>query len=96
MADEKKGGQKVFSIYFNAESFILEKLLCFILNENLIEVTRLVYKSDSTKNKTKKTQTEHLLILALSLLICIYVKQSLKVFMAMHLLLSLQIMTFPW
>lgn len=35
MADEGKGGEKAFSTYFNVVSFILAKLPCFILNENL-------------------------------------------------------------
>lgn len=30
MADERKGGEKAFSIYFNVVSFILAKLLCFV------------------------------------------------------------------
>lgn len=34
-ADERKGGEKIFTIYFNVVSFLLVKLPCFILNENL-------------------------------------------------------------
>lgn len=35
MVDMRKEGEKAFSIYFNVVSFILAKLPCFILNENL-------------------------------------------------------------
>lgn len=47
------------------------------------KLTWLNWYMGPTQTKTKKNP-EHLLILALLLLICIYVKQSLKVFMGVH------------